>query len=71
MYITVGVGIQKITNTRGEVVMTRVTRVAYTTVGVGDLKITNASDGIGELILKWFSVRDFQWYIVGIPRHWW
>ena len=33
--------LQKITNTRGEVVMTRVTRVAYTTVGVGDLKITN------------------------------
>ena len=33
--------LQKITNTRGEMVMTRVTRVAYTTVGVGDLKITN------------------------------
>ena len=41
MYITVGVGIQKITNTRGEMVMTRVTRVAHITVGVGDLKITN------------------------------
>ena len=52
--------LQKITNTRGEMVMTRVTRVAYITVGVGDLKITNTSDGNGELILKWFSVRDFQ-----------
>ena len=41
MYITVGVGIQKITNTRGEMVMTRVTGVAYITVGVGDLEITN------------------------------
>ena len=41
LYITVGVGIQKITNTRGEMVMTRVTRVAHITVGVGDLKITN------------------------------
>ena len=37
----VGVGIQKITNTRGEMVMTRVTRVVSTTVGVGDLKITS------------------------------
>ena len=34
--------------------------VAYITVGVGDLKITNTSDGNGELILKWFSVRDFH-----------
>ena len=41
LYITVGVGIQKITNTRGEMVMTRVTRVVSTTVGVGDLKITS------------------------------
>ena len=41
MYITVGVGIQKITNARGEMVMTRVIGVAYITVGVGDLKITN------------------------------
>ena len=40
--------------------MTRVNEVAYITVGVGDLKITNASDGNGELILEWFSVRDFQ-----------
>ena len=40
--------------------MTRVNEVAYITVGVGDLKITNASDGNGELILKWFSVRDFH-----------
>ena len=40
--------------------MTRVNEVAYITVGVGDLKITNTSDGNGELILKWFSVRDFH-----------
>ena len=40
--------------------MTRVNEVVYIAVGVGDLKITNASDGNGELILKWFSVRDFQ-----------
>ena len=40
--------------------MTRVNEVAYITVGVGDLKITNTSDGNGELILEWFSVRDFQ-----------
>ena len=44
--------------------MTRVNEVAYITVGVGDLKITNTSDGNGELILKWFSVRDFQRAIV-------
>ncbi len=40
--------------------MTRVNEVAYITVGVGDLKITNTSDGNGDLILEWFSVRDFH-----------
>ena len=40
--------------------MTRVNEVAYITVGVGDLKITNTSDGNGELILEWLSVRDFH-----------
>ena len=44
--------------------MTRVNEVAYITVGVGDLKITNTSDGNGDLILEWFSVRDFHKFIL-------